>query len=289
MPTLDHEAPLDVLRAAPELLPALLREALGVELPAFAAAEIASEDFSQSLPTSFHADLVIQLRGPAPENEVVAGIVVEVQLTRDERKRQTWPLYTAALHARLRGVPTCLVVIAIEASIAAWAATPITSLHPGVSFVPLVVGPAQVPRVARERAQKEPWLAVLSALAHGNEPGGVELAMVAVEAAKQLGMEMATFCYDLVCASLDDAARRSLEDMMEQQKHKYRSEFGRQMYGDGVRHVLLLLVDRRLQGADAAVRARIETCADVDRLERLVVDVGSAADEAAVRRLLDDL
>lgn len=279
------------------LLPALLREALGIELPAFSFAEVASEDFSQSLPTTFRADLVLHLRAAEPERAVVAGIVVEVQLARDERKRQTWPLYTAALHARLRGAPTCLVVVAVDSAVAAWARTPITGLQPGMSFVPLVIGPEQVPRVSRERAQRDPWMAVLSALAHGNEPGGVELALAAIEATDKLGSEWPSFCYDLVCASLDEISRRALEELMEQQKHKYRSESARQLYGEGhqkgreegLRQVLVALVARRLPEVPEAIKTRIEACSDADRLESLVVEIGSAADEVAVKRLLDGI
>jgi hypothetical protein len=153
----------------------------------------------------------------------------------DERKRQTWPLYTTALHARLEGAPTCLVVVTVDSAIAAWAATPITAFHPGVSFVPLVIGPAQIPWLTAERARREPWLAVLAALAHGNDPGGIELARSAVDAVQQLGSERATFCYDLIRAFLDDVARRALEETMgDFIKWTPRSDIGKEIYGKGL-------------------------------------------------------
>ena len=46
VPSLEHEAPLVVLREEPELVPELLRAALGLELPMFAAVEVADADFS---------------------------------------------------------------------------------------------------------------------------------------------------------------------------------------------------------------------------------------------------
>jgi hypothetical protein len=45
-------------------------------------------------------DLVVLLLS---SGEPVYGIVVEVQLGRDEKKPYSWPLYQAALRARLRG------------------------------------------------------------------------------------------------------------------------------------------------------------------------------------------
>jgi hypothetical protein len=40
----------------------------------------------------------------------VLGIVIEVQLQRDDRKRFTWPVYVAGLRARLE-CPACLLVV----------------------------------------------------------------------------------------------------------------------------------------------------------------------------------
>jgi hypothetical protein len=45
-----------------------------------------------------------------------------------------------------------------------------------------------------------------------------------------------------------------------------------------LRHLLRLLLERRLPGAGAALLARLDACSDVARLEQLVVDVGSTAD-----------
>jgi hypothetical protein len=65
VPSLPHEAPLEVLRAEPALVAVLLREALGVDVPAFETAETSDADFSQTLPTAFRADLVVTLRDAA--------------------------------------------------------------------------------------------------------------------------------------------------------------------------------------------------------------------------------
>ncbi|MBZ0232496.1 MAG: hypothetical protein K8M05_09230 [Deltaproteobacteria bacterium] len=292
MPSLPHEAPLAVLREAPQLVAELLRDLLGVDVPAYAIAETADADLTQVVPTELRADLVVVLRGPEPARPPVLGVVVEVQRRRDERKRWSWPLYVASLHTRL-GCQVCLLVIATDPGTAAWAASPITTLQPGSPFVPLVLAPDQVPRVDSQSARRQPWLAVLSALAHGNREGGVAIALAALDAVASLPEAHATLCFDLIVASLDDAGRRALEEMMETRKYEYQSEFARRYFGAGqvqgsllmARTILLALLERRFP-VDPALRARIDACEDADRLASLVVAVDAAADEAAVRSLL---
>src|SRR5262245_3124163 len=102
MPSTTHEALVLLFRNRPELAPELLRDALGVELPAYAEARVESADLTELQPTEYRADLVVLLVDGKP----VLGIIVEVQLQKDERKRFTWPVYASNLRARLE-CPTC--------------------------------------------------------------------------------------------------------------------------------------------------------------------------------------
>ncbi|MEZ4398724.1 MAG: Yae1 family protein [Kofleriaceae bacterium] len=304
MPSLVHEAPLVVLREHPALVPALLRESLDVALPGFVSVDVGDPGFTQALPAEFRADLVVHLRGGPPDHAPVMGVVVEVQRARDDAKRRSWPCYVAALHARLR-CPTCLVVIATDDATARWAATPIASLQPGSPFTPLVLGPGRIPRVTRARARDEPWMAVLSALTHGNGPDGTAVTLAAFAALDVLPALEATVCYDLIRASLDEVARRALEDEMQSGKYEYQSDFARRYYGegrqegrqeglqegrqqgllDGARQLVLALADRHGQVGDDA-RARVGACGDPAQLQELAVALAGAADRAAVERLL---
>ncbi|MBK9037356.1 MAG: hypothetical protein IPL61_39965 [Myxococcales bacterium] len=300
MPSLVHEAPLVVLREHPALVPALLRESLDVALPGFASVDVGDPGFTQALPAEFRADLVIHLRGGPPDHAPVMGIVVEVQRARDDAKRRSWPFYVAALHARLR-CPTCLVVIATDDATARWAATPIATLQPGSPFTPLVLGPGRIPRVTGARARDEPWMAVLSALTHGNGPDGTAVTLAAFAALDALPDPEATVCYDLIRASLNQAARRALEDEMQPGKYEYQSEFARRYYGEGrqvgqqegrqegllegARQLVLALADRHGAVSDDA-RARVSACGDPAQLQALAVEIAGAADRVAVERLL---
>jgi hypothetical protein len=104
MASMRHEGLLLLFRNRPELAAELLRDALGVGLPAWSEARVESAELTEVAPTEYRADLVVLL----VEGRPVFAIVVEVQLTRDEDKRWTWPVYLASLRARV-GCPTALI------------------------------------------------------------------------------------------------------------------------------------------------------------------------------------
>ena len=170
MPSLSHEALLLLFRNRPELAPELLRDALHVRLPAYSEVRLESADLTEVAPTEYRADLVVLLVDGTP----VLGIVVEVQLQRDNRKRYTWPVYVTGLRARL-ACPACVLVITPSEAVAEWCRGAI-DLGPGGAMTPLVVGPAAVPVVDDVGvAERAPELAVLSVLAHGQGDDAVHV------------------------------------------------------------------------------------------------------------------
>ena len=177
MPSLTHEALLLLFRNRPELAPELLRDALHLTLPHYAEVRVESSDLSDLAPAEYRADLVVLLVDGKP----VLGIVVEVQLHRDDRKPFTWPVYVAGLRARL-ACDTCVLVVTPSESVATWARTPVV-LGPGSTFAALVVGPSAVP-IVRDAAEatRDPELAVLSAMAHGKAEAGASVALAALAA-----------------------------------------------------------------------------------------------------------
>ena len=144
MPSHLHEALLLLFRNRPTLAPELLRDALHRELPPYSEVRIDSADLTEIPPAEYRADLVMSLLDDAP----VLGIVVEVQLSPDERKRFAWPAYVVQLRSRLE-LPVCLLVVTSDEATARWAAKPI-DLGGGNWFAPLVLGPSHVPEVTEE-------------------------------------------------------------------------------------------------------------------------------------------
>src|SRR5664279_3998037 len=109
VPSQLHDVLVRFFRNRPELAPTLLSEALGVEVPHYTEARIESADLTDVLPAEYRADVVVLLVDGKP----VLGIVVEVQLEPDERKRFSWPMYVAGLRARFH-CRCCLLVVTAD-------------------------------------------------------------------------------------------------------------------------------------------------------------------------------
>jgi hypothetical protein len=230
MPSQLHEVLLQLFRNRPALAPELLRNALHQELPSYTDVRIDSADLSEVQPAEYRADLVLLLLDDVP----VFGIVVEVQLSPDDRKQYVWPVYVAGLRARLE-CPVSLLVITADDACARWAAKPI-SLGGDSCLVPWVVGPSGVPEVTDEAvALADPELAVLSAMAHGKSTDtekSIRIAQVAQQVSANLDEDRATLYCDLIFHSLSEAARRAFQTMR-MFKYEYQSDFARQYFAQG--------------------------------------------------------
>jgi hypothetical protein len=227
MPSYEHEGLIRLFRNRPELAPELLRDALRVELPAYSEARIESADLTDLEPAERHADLVVLLVDDKP----VLGIVVEVQLSTKAEKRMAWPVYVVGLRARLK-CPACVLVVSPSEAVAQWCREPI-SIGPGNVFTPLVLGPASVPRVEdRATAERDPELAVLSVMAHGDEAESDMFVRTVLEAVRSLPDERRVLYYDLL-AALSDAARTALERLMASGDYEFHSDFAKKFIAQG--------------------------------------------------------
>jgi hypothetical protein len=230
MPSQLHESHLLLFRNQPTLAADLIRGALGVELPSYREAREVSADLSDVQPAEYRADMVIQLSRDAP----VYGIVVEVQLSEDGRKRFVWPAYVANLRARLE-CPVSLLVVAASDAVARWAARSI-EMGGQHQFTPYVLGPSGVPRVTEEaQACENPELAVLSAMAHGRDANlerALHIALAAQKATAGLDADRSKIYFDLIMSSLGEAARQALENM-DARKYEYQSDFARRYLAQG--------------------------------------------------------
>jgi hypothetical protein len=284
MASMLHEGLLLLFRNRPTLAPELLRDALGLGLPAWSEARVESAELTEVVPTEYRADLVVLLLDGKP----VFAIVVEVQLSRDEDKRKTWPLYLTSLRSRV-GCPTALLVVAPDAAVARWCAQPIELGHPGFVLQPLVAGPEAIPVLTDEQAaRQDPELAVLSAMAHGHEEAGQSIARTIMAAVAGLDNERASLYVDLALSSLSEAARKALEELMQSGTYEYQSEFARKYFAQGRQEgreegrqeglqqglqkgemaALLEVLDARGLKVDPASRQRILACTEPTQLKR---------------------
>jgi hypothetical protein len=284
MPSMAHEILVDLFRNRPSLAAEILVEVLGLSLPDYTEARIASADLTEIQPAEYRADVVvILLRDDSP----VRVIIVEVQLAADPQKRLSWPAYVTVARA-VHGCPAALLVVAPDPGVASWCAEPIETGVPGFILRPPVLRRTAVPVVTdREEAARRPELGVLSAMAHGETEQGETIAAAVLPAIQGLDDDRVRFYYDLVYNSSNEAARRTLETMMK--GYEYQSDFAKKYVAQGraeeaARAVLTVLQARGLVVPDAA-RERILAQKDTERLERWLEKAAVAPSVAAV---LDD-
>jgi len=268
MPSLDHESLVLLFRNQPELAAQLLREALHLELPAYTEARLASSDLTEVVPTEFRADAVVLLVDGKP----VLGVIVEAQLSRDERKRFTWPAYVSVLRAR-HECPVELLVLTPDSTVAAWASAPINLDLAGGSVVrPRVLGPDAIPIVTDPaQAAREPELAVLSAMTHGNgdTKTAVAIAQAASSALGHLPHDHQVLYLALIASALGDAAKKAFKMHPEAEKivEKFISERIDRSRASSRAADVLDVLDARGLSVSAPQRERILACPDLDVLK----------------------
>jgi len=271
MPSMAHEILVDLFKNRPSLAAEILVEVLGLSLPEYTEARIASADLTEIQPAEYRADIVvILLRDGTP----VRVVIVEVQLAANPKKRLSWPAYVTVARA-VHGCPAALLVVAPDPAVAGWCGEPIETGVPGFVLRPPVLRRTAVPVVTdREEAARRPELGVLSAMAHGETERGATIASAVLPAIRGLDDDRFRFYGDLVYNSLNEAARRALEAMMK--GYEYQSDFAKKYVAQGraegraeeaAQAVLTVLQIRGLAVPDAA-RERILAQKDTERLER---------------------
>lgn len=220
MPSLIHEALVMLFRNRPTLAGELLALAGGKGVPAFTSVRVEDGNLTQLAPTQFLADLVVTLFSG---ERVRLGIVVEVQLKRDENKRYSWPVYASTLRAKLR-CPVILLVVTPSAAVARWAARPVETGF--CRFAPVVLGPDMIPHVTRvEDARRSPELALLSIMAHGKGADGAAIGLAAQVAATEMESPLGILYHDLVAKMLGQAGRKAMERLMDETTYKFQTAF----------------------------------------------------------------
>jgi hypothetical protein len=272
MPSQRHEILVELIRHRPELVTALLAlvdAALVPEVPHAVyvptPGEIAGVAHEQ-----YRADLVLRCTVPGRARAAHA-FVVEVQLAPDPDKDLTWPMYAACVRVRDR-CPVTLVVLTLRERTARWAAAPQSLSIGGPAVVaPVVIGPAQIPRITElEQARALPELAVLSAAAHGRTHGAEHIAHAAIVACAALDTWHHALYADFVIGCLSPEARRALEVIMPLERFLPMSDIGKEIYAkgrkgglsdgrkEGLRGLLIRQLTRRFGSLPEAAMSRIQ-------------------------------
>jgi hypothetical protein len=282
MPTLEHNAIVEMFRENPELAPHLLALLFHVDVPPHASVVVVESSLDQLIPVEFRADLVLELRDA--NGVLVLAIVLEVQRDKDPDKEYSWPVYVTVVRAKKR-CPTVVLVVAPDAEVAAWAAQPIDLGLGFGTLRPVVLGPASVPEVTDPAvAERETELAVLSAVAHGNGPNGLAVVQAALVALARLDREHAAVYFQIIWNALREPMQRALEALVMERQTEGEATFppfvqrivDRALHeGElkGKRDTLLQLLARAGIALTEDDVARVKACDDLALLDRWVANV----------------
>ncbi|AUX47483.1 hypothetical protein SOCE26_090040 [Sorangium cellulosum] len=295
MPTLEHNALVEMFRDTPELAPHFLATLFHVDVPRHASVAVVESSLDQLIPVEFRADLVLELRDAS--GALVLAIVIEVQRDEDPDKKFSWPVYVTVVRARKR-CGTVVLVVAPGADVAAWAAE---NIDVGLGFGhirPLVLGPAVVPEISDPAAaEQETELAVLSAVAHGNGPNGLAVVQAALVALGRLDQEHAAVYFQVIWNGLREPMRQALEALIMERQiegeatfppfvqkliHRGKLEGIREGELNGRRDTLLRLLARAGIALTENESARIQACTEVATLDRWIDNVLGAKTSADV-------
>ncbi|MFF5260976.1 hypothetical protein ACFY4C_18715 [Actinomadura viridis] len=244
-------------------------------VPDNATARLECGDLTEWAPTEYRADGAVVLEAPDP----ALAVIVEVQRSRDADKRRSWPVYLTTLHARLK-CPTVLLVVCPDRGAARWSTKPIRIGHPRWELHPLVLGPDQIPAITDvQQATRDPEMAVLSAIAHGNGPAGEQVLEAVHAALISIDPKYSDRYNDLVFVALSEAARTYLEGLMSVGTYEYKSDFARRYFSQGkaegklegeargeAKALLRVLKARGIEVEDETAE-RIRNCTDTAQLE----------------------
>lgn len=278
MPSIEHEAVVELLRRNPRI-PAILLAATGtgISISPYADAAIADSNLTVSEPDEFRPEMVTVFNG----HEGKLAVVTEVQKDPPKpTKRWDWPAYLA-IAARRHQCYAVLLVIALRAATARASSKTIRTGHPGFDLTPIVVGAGNTPISAG--TGPDPELTVLAVLTGALDLRDHDACMLTLLVLNQLDSERRTAYTRLVHHTASAAVRLHLEKLM---KTVFRDEFidgyidqGR---AEGEARMLLRVIAARGFSLPDDIRERVASCTDIAQLE-------AWADRAAVATTLQEV
>lgn len=282
MPSLLHEAPLELLRRNPTLAGALLSGIPGVAVPEGGPATLAPGEVTASLPVELRADAVVLLHGAG--DKLAAIVEVQTSAGAIKRKRRVWPAYLTQARAQ-HDCPAVLMVFCRDRATARACAKPIPTGHPEFVLTPIVIGPDDVPDAqGRRTAQATAELTIMAAWAGGADLRDPTVQVHTLEQLAGLDAEtLAAYTRIVLMAAPDESSRRALEALM---ATVFKSEFLDKLealaaeaeargsargeaHGEaaGRAKMILQVLAARGIAAPAEIRDQVLACTDIGQLD----------------------
>jgi hypothetical protein len=269
MPSITHEAPVELFRRNPMLAVALLHDVPDLRLPDGVSASLASTDLTSVVPAQFLADVVILIRDQVGGTPVLA-VVVESQLRGSQEKEFSWPVYVTT-GRRLYKCPAVLLVIAPDPAAADACRKVIRTGHPGFDLVPIVIDPGSTPDPDDPGLpQVGPEVTVFAACMGALDMEQDKEQRRVLDAVRGLDTERRRTYQTLILAVVSETARHALEELMA--TPAYKSDFVDALIEQGTARaraedLLKVLASRGFQ-LSRPRRDEVQACLDIDKLAR---------------------
>ncbi|WP_432930529.1 hypothetical protein ACQPZZ_08600 [Microbispora sp. CA-135349] len=265
----------------------LLREVGGVDPPPFAMATAEAVDATQLIPVEYRADAVVVLRDGSGIARL--AVIVEVQLRRDAQKRFSWPVYAAALRARLK-CDTALLVICLNRAVGRWCEQPI-SMGPSGTVTPVAIHSDRLPLIIDpDEARRHPELAVLSVAMNGDHPDIDKGLEAMLEGLKGVGREGVQLYLNYVFGQIPTVAGERLKELLMTASADYEKVIGDRYFSEWVNkgleqgreqgreegraegeiEAILAVLDARGLDIPSEARERISRCSDLHILGKWI-------------------
>jgi hypothetical protein len=291
MPSVTHEAPIELIRQHPGLAVELLQAMSDVDLPSDIAVSLGPTDLSEVVPVKFLADAVVVVADKAT-GEAALVIIIEPQGRDDPTKEFSWPVYVTVTRRHLQCQRAFLLVICPDPAEAEKCRRLISTGHPGFDLRPEVIGPLNAPGVG----SASPYLAIFAAFMGAMNLEEDQGARAFLTAVRESGAGVAdrkrlsTIMLNLA----SDAARRRLETMMTTMEWKsdFIEGFVQEGLQKGIQQGLqqgevkaksedvLKVIDSRAINLTAEQREQVTSCTDIAQLDEWF-DSALTADTAA--------
>jgi hypothetical protein len=283
MPSITHEASIELIRQHPPLAAELVRLMTGVPLPGDDAVHVSlgSGDASNVIPAEHRADIVTVITDKVTRAPLMI-VIVEPQGRGDRAKRFSWPAYLANLHDAHQCENAVLIVICWDEAEAMKCREAIPMGHPGYVLVPIVIGPHSSP----EPRDGSPWLTLLTGAIGAidlSTDDGCRTVLNAIAAA-DTDISVRRNLSTIMLGTASHAARARLEALMA--TTEFKSEFidgieARAAARAEAKSLLIILRSRGLRLTDEQ-RDLVTACLDAGQLEQWI-------DRAATATSVDEV
>ena len=270
MPSVRHEAPLELIRQCPPVAAELFRAVTGNDEPRLrpenVKADLGPTDLSDVVPVTFLADSVVVV-SDAATGEPLLAIIVEPQGRDEPTKKFSWPVYVAVVRRILRCQYAFLLVVCPDPVEAAKCRELIRTGHPGFDLAPAVIDPRNTPGTGETSPYLTLFAACMGAIDMTDQAGARDvLSAINDTGAADADRNRLTA---IIMNLASDAARQTLEALMstiDWTTHPFIERFKKEGIEEAKAEDILKLIDARGIKVTKAQRRKVTASAGLTKL-----------------------